>query len=67
MDSPTVNIENGLLIYRQLRGGYSRIFAYSHSRNGAMQLTFGDCNAYDPAWSGASALLYNLRFRRTAR
>jgi hypothetical protein len=58
MDSPTVNIENGLLIYRQLRGGYSRIFAYSHSRNGAMQLTFGDCNAYDPAWSGASALLY---------
>jgi hypothetical protein len=58
MDSPTVDTENGLLIYRQLRGGYWRLFADRLSRNGPMQLTFGDCNAYDPAWSGAATLLY---------
>ncbi|MGA3080375.1 MAG: glycosyltransferase 87 family protein [Terracidiphilus sp.] len=58
IDSPTVNIENGLLIYRQLSGGYWRLFANSFLLSGATQLTFGDCNAYDPAWSGASSLLY---------
>jgi hypothetical protein len=58
MDSPAVNMENGLLVYRQLSGGHWRLFADSLSRSGATQLTFGDCNAYDPAWSGANKLLY---------
>jgi hypothetical protein len=58
MDSPNVKAENGQLIYRQRDGSYWHLFTANPSRGGAEQLTFGDCNAYDPAWSGATTLLY---------
>jgi hypothetical protein len=58
MDSPNVNTENGLLIYRQRNGSYWHLFVSNLSHGSATQLTFGDCNAYDPVWSGATSLLY---------
>ena len=58
MDSSTVNPANGLLVYRQRNGSYWHLFAAGLAGSGATQLTFGDCNAYGPAWSDAATLLY---------
>jgi hypothetical protein len=58
MDSSTVNPVNGLLVYRRRNGSYWHLFAAGLTGSGATQLTFGDCNAYSPAWSDVSTLLY---------
>jgi hypothetical protein len=58
MDSSTVNPANGLLVHRQRDGSYWHLFAAGLAGSGATQLTFGDCNAYGPAWSDAATLLY---------
>ncbi|MFZ1084097.1 MAG: glycosyltransferase 87 family protein [Terracidiphilus sp.] len=58
MDSPAANAESGQLIYRKRSRGYWHLFAASLARGDVTQLTFGDCNAYDPAWSDAATLLY---------
>jgi hypothetical protein len=58
MDSPAVNAESGQLFYRQRSGGYWHLFAASLARGDVTQLTFGDCNAYGPAWSDSATLFY---------
>jgi hypothetical protein len=58
VDSSTVNPANGILVYRQRNGSFWHLFAAGLPGTAATQLTFGDCNAYDPAWSDAATLLY---------
>ncbi|MGA3370316.1 MAG: glycosyltransferase family 87 protein [Terracidiphilus sp.] len=58
MDSSTVNPANGLLVYRQRNGSYWHLFGAGLLPNSVTQLTFGDCNAYGPAWSDPVTLLY---------
>jgi hypothetical protein len=58
MDSPAPHAENSILVYQQEIGGIWRLFASEPERAEATQLTFGDCNAYDPTWLDATRLLY---------
>jgi hypothetical protein len=58
MDSPIVDAESGQLIFRKRSWGYWHLFAASLERGDVTQITFGDCNSYDPAWSDAATLLY---------
>jgi hypothetical protein len=58
MDSSTVNATSGLLVYQQRNGSYWHLFASSVAHGNITQLTFGDCNAYGPAWSDSATLLY---------
>jgi hypothetical protein len=57
-DSPAANIESGVVIYRQLDGNYWHLYASGPFRDGFAQLTFGDCNAYDPAWRDSATLFF---------
>jgi nitrous oxide reductase accessory protein NosL len=34
------------------------LYGSDPAREGEAQLTFGDCNAYDPAWLDATRLVY---------
>ncbi|MGD0547469.1 MAG: hypothetical protein ABR991_06525 [Terracidiphilus sp.] len=58
MDSSTVNPTTGIFVYRQRNGSYWHLFAASLAGGNVAQLTFGDCNAYSPAWSDVATLLY---------
>ncbi|MGD0829759.1 MAG: glycosyltransferase 87 family protein [Terracidiphilus sp.] len=59
MDSPAVNMEEGLTIYRRLDSGYWHIFMNNSLIGGAVRVTTGDCSAYNPAWIGATTLVYD--------
>jgi hypothetical protein len=55
---PAAQAESPVLVHEQMRGGYWRLLA-SHPSSGVdVQLTFGDCNAYDPAWLDATRVIY---------
>jgi hypothetical protein len=55
---PAAHAESAVLVHEQMRDGYWRLFA-SHPSSGVdVQLTFGDCNAYDPAWLDATRVIY---------
>jgi hypothetical protein len=58
MDSLTVHAKNGVLVRQQMEGGNWRLYGSDPSREGETQLTFGDCNAYDPAWLDETRLVY---------
>ncbi len=58
MDSPATDEEHRVLVRQQESGGYWHLFASREARNAAVQLTFGDCNAYDAAWRDENSLLY---------
>jgi hypothetical protein len=58
MASPAVGTQHNLIVCRQRRGSYWQLLALSNSPSQPVQLTFGDCNAYDPAWLDPDTLLY---------
>jgi hypothetical protein len=58
MDLPVPNAEDSMLLYEQEINGVWRLFASEPERGRAMQLTFGDCNAYDPMWLDATHAIY---------
>jgi hypothetical protein len=58
MDSPAAQSESGVLVRRQRQDGFWRLFASAAPGGGSVQLTFGDCNALDPAWRDRETLLY---------
>lgn len=58
MDLPAPHAEGSMLVYPQEIRGVWRLFASEPNRAEATQLTFGDCNAYDPTWLDATRLLY---------
>jgi hypothetical protein len=58
MDRPATQAESSVLVRQQKKDGYWRLFRSDSAREGAAQLTFGDCNAYDPAWLDATRLVY---------
>ena len=58
MGLPAAHTDGPLLVYPRQRNGFWQLFASDPSREGAMQLTFGDCNAHDPAWLDESRLAY---------
>jgi hypothetical protein len=58
MDSPAAGGQNNLLVCRQRRGSYRQLFVFPEPPSRPVQLTFGDCNAYDPAWLDGDTLLY---------
>jgi len=58
MQRPTVLVEGNVLVRQQRVGSYWRLFASSPGLRGSVQLTFGDCNAYDAVWRGRSTLLF---------
>jgi len=55
---PAVQSDGGAFLWQQRVGSYWRLFASEPGARGSVQLTFGDCNAYDPVWRGRSTLLY---------
>ncbi len=58
MDSPASGGNQDVLVCRQRRGSDWQLFALSNPPSQPVQLTFGDCNAYDPAWLDGDTLLY---------
>lgn len=58
MDLPAPHAEGSTLVYQQETRGVWRLFASEPNRAEPMQLTFGDCNAYDPTWLDTTRLLY---------
>ncbi len=58
MDSPAAQSERSVLVRRQRQDGFWRLFASAERGSGSVQLTFGDCNAFDPAWRDRETLLY---------
>jgi len=58
MDRPTSHAESSVLVRQQKKDGYWRLYGSDPAREGEAQLTFGDCNAYDPAWLDATRLVY---------
>jgi hypothetical protein len=58
MLSPVANAESNVLVRQQQKGGYWRLIRSDPRGDDETQLTFGDCNAYDPAWFDESRLVY---------
>ena len=58
MLSPIVHAENDTLVRQQQKDGYWRLIRAGPSGDDEAQLTFGDCNAYSPAWLDESRLVY---------
>jgi hypothetical protein len=58
MDRPTSHAESSVLVRQQMKDGYWRLVGSDPALRGEAQLTFGDCNAYDPAWLDATRLVY---------
>lgn len=58
MDLPAPNVVGSMFVYQQEIGGVWRLFASDPKLSEATQLTFGDCNAYDPTWLDATRVLY---------
>jgi hypothetical protein len=58
MGVPATHAGNGVLVRQQRRDGYWHLYRSDPSRQVETQLTFGDCNAYDPAWLDESRVVY---------
>jgi hypothetical protein len=58
MERPTSYAESSVLVRQQKKDGYWRLYGSNPAREAEAQLTFGDCNAYDPAWLDATRLVY---------
>ena len=55
---PAAQTKNTSVVFTQEKKGFRQLFVSDPSREPASQLTFGDCNAYDPAWVDATRLVY---------
>jgi hypothetical protein len=63
LNAAQTNAENAIGLRQEKRDGYLRLLATDLSQKGsqsgtAVQLTNGDCNAYDPAWLDATRVVY---------
>jgi hypothetical protein len=58
MDAVVTNAGSSVVVRQQMRGGYWRLYRTNSLGEDDTQLTFGDCNAYDPAWLDTSRLVY---------
>jgi hypothetical protein len=58
MGPPATHADNPMLVWQQRTGSYWQLFASTSPRGRAVQLSFGDCNAYDPSWENATTAIY---------
>jgi hypothetical protein len=49
---------NSVVVRERRNDGTWRLYRSDSTGEGEKQLTFGDCNAYDPAWLGKNRLVY---------
>jgi hypothetical protein len=49
---------SGPVVRQRKKNNYWQLYLSGQSGEGQTQLTFGDCNAYDPAWLDKNRLVY---------